>query len=76
MGITHQREFLEQSVEEWQKNMDADLKSVYVVCKAAAEQMGCTKQGRKDCGNLLCPQQDGHEGFIQAIVHPKAAVTC
>lgn len=43
-GYNKPQPMLEQSVEDWQYIMDADLKSVYIVCKAAAEQMA--KQGK------------------------------
>lgn len=43
-GFNAPKSILEQSVEEWQKIMDADLKSVYLVCKSAGEQM--VKQGK------------------------------
>ena len=43
-GYNKPQNILEQSAEDWQYIMDADLKSVYVVCKAAAEQM--VKQGK------------------------------
>lgn len=43
-GYNSPKNILEQSADEWQTIMDADLKSVYVVCKAAAEQMA--KQGK------------------------------
>lgn len=43
-GYNAVKGILEQTVEEWQKIMDADLKSVYLVCKYAAEQM--VNQGR------------------------------
>jgi len=46
-GYNSPKGILEQSVEEWQKIMDADLKSVYVVCKAAAEQMVTQGKGGK-----------------------------
>ncbi|NMA37642.1 MAG: SDR family oxidoreductase [Papillibacter sp.] len=46
-GYNSPKGILEQSVEEWQKIMDADLKSVYVVCKAAAEQMVAQNKGGK-----------------------------
>lgn len=35
-GFNKPKNILEQSVADWQCIMDADLKSVYVVCKAAA----------------------------------------
>ena len=43
-GYNKPQNVLEQSVEDWQYIMDADLKSVYVVTKAVAEQM--VKQGK------------------------------
>lgn len=43
-GFNKPQNMLEQSVEDWQYIMDADLKSVYIVCKAASEQM--VRQGR------------------------------
>lgn len=46
-GYNAPKGILEQSVEDWQKIMDADLKSVYVVCKAAAEQMVAQNRGGK-----------------------------
>lgn len=46
-GYNSPKNILEQTVEEWQTIMDADLKSVYVVCKAAAQQMADQGQGGK-----------------------------
>lgn len=46
-GYNAPKNMLEQSVEEWQTIMDADLKSVYVVSKAAAEQMAAQGKGGK-----------------------------
>jgi NAD(P)-dependent dehydrogenase (short-subunit alcohol dehydrogenase family) len=46
-GYNKPQNMLEQSVEEWQTIMDADLKSVYVVCKAAAQQMADQGKGGK-----------------------------
>lgn len=43
-GFNAPKSILEQTVEEWQKIMDADLKSVYLVCKYAAGQM--VEQGK------------------------------
>lgn len=42
-GYNKPQNMLEQSVEDWQYIMDADLKSVYLVCKVVSEQM--VKQG-------------------------------
>ncbi len=46
-GYNKPQNMLEQSVEDWQYIMDADLKSVYVVCKAAAEKMAEQGKGGK-----------------------------
>ncbi|NCB64335.1 MAG: SDR family oxidoreductase [Clostridia bacterium] len=46
-GYNAPKNMLEQSVEEWQKIMDADLKSVYIVSKYAAEQMAAQGKGGK-----------------------------
>ena len=43
-GYNKPANILDQPVEDWQYIMDADLKSVYMVCKAASEQM--VKQGK------------------------------
>ena len=43
-GLNAPKGILEQTIEEWQKLISADLKSVYVMCKAVAEQM--VKQGK------------------------------
>jgi NAD(P)-dependent dehydrogenase (short-subunit alcohol dehydrogenase family) len=43
-GFNAPKGILEQSIEEWQKIMDADLKSIYVVCKVAGEKM--VEQGK------------------------------
>lgn len=46
-GYNAPKGMLEQTVEEWQTIMDADLKSVYVVAKAAAQQMADQGKGGK-----------------------------
>lgn len=46
-GYNAPKNILEQSVEDWQYVMDADLKSVYIVCKAAAERMAAQGEGGK-----------------------------
>jgi len=46
-GFNAPKGILEQSVEDWQKIMDADLKSVYIICKAAAEQLVAQGKGGK-----------------------------
>lgn len=43
-GYNKTQNILDQSVEDWQYIMDADLKSVYVVCKAVSQQM--VRQGK------------------------------
>ena len=46
-GYNKPRNMLEQPVEDWQSIMDADLKSVYVVCQAVSAQMVRQGQGGK-----------------------------
>lgn len=46
-GVNKVANVLDQSVEDWQKIMDADCKSVYVVCKYVAEQMVAQGKGGK-----------------------------
>ena len=46
-GYNKPSPILDQSVEDWQYIMDADLKSVYMVCKAAAQQMADQGKGGK-----------------------------
>lgn len=46
-GFNKTQNILDQSVADWQYIMDADLKSVYVVCKAVAEKMAEQNKGGK-----------------------------
>lgn len=46
-GYNAPKNILEQSVEDWQTIMDADLKSVYVVARAVAGQMAAQGKGGK-----------------------------
>lgn len=46
-GYNKPQNILEQSAEDWQYIMDADLKSVYIVCKAVSEQMVAQGNGGK-----------------------------
>lgn len=46
-GYNKPQNLLEQSVEDWQYIMDADLKSVYVVCKTVSERMAAQGKGGK-----------------------------
>lgn len=46
-GYNKPQPILEQSVEDWQYIMDADLKSVYMVCKTVAQQMADQGKGGK-----------------------------
>ena len=46
-GYNNPKGILEQSAEEWQRIMDADLKSVYLVSKYAAQQMVSQGKGGK-----------------------------
>ena len=46
-GYNKAKEILEQSTEEWQNIIDADLKSVYITCKAVAHTMASQGKGGK-----------------------------
>lgn len=46
-GFNKPQNILEQSVDEWQYIMDADCKSVYIVCKYVAQQMVAQGKGGK-----------------------------
>lgn len=46
-GYNKPQNVLEQSVEDWEYIMDADLKSVYITTKFAGEQMAAQKKGGK-----------------------------
>ncbi|WP_303857865.1 SDR family NAD(P)-dependent oxidoreductase [Aminicella lysinilytica] len=46
-GFNKPQNILEQSVADWQYIMDADCKSVYIVCKYVSEQMVAQKKGGK-----------------------------
>ncbi|NLA86610.1 MAG: SDR family oxidoreductase [Clostridiales bacterium] len=62
-GYNSPQGILEQSVEDWQKIMDADLKSVYVVCKAAAEQMVAQNKGGKMVVTSSARSKMGMKGY-------------
>jgi NAD(P)-dependent dehydrogenase (short-subunit alcohol dehydrogenase family) len=62
-GFNAPKGILEQSVEDWQKIMDADLKSVYVVCRAAAEQMVAQKKGGKLVVTSSARSKMGMKGY-------------
>ena len=62
-GFNAPKGILEQSVEDWQKIMDADLKSVYVVCKAAAGQMVAQGKGGKLVVTSSARSKMGMKGY-------------
>jgi NAD(P)-dependent dehydrogenase (short-subunit alcohol dehydrogenase family) len=62
-GYNAPKGILEQSVEDWQKIMDADLKSVYVVCKTAAEQMVAQNKGGKIVVTSSARSKMGMKGY-------------
>ncbi len=62
-GYNNPKGILEQSVEDWQKIMDADLKSVYVVCKASAEQMVAQNKGGKIVVTSSARSKMGMKGY-------------
>ena len=62
-GFNAPKGILEQSVEDWQKIMDADLKSVYVVCKTVAEQMVAQEKGGKMVVTSSARSKMGMKGY-------------
>lgn len=62
-GYNAPKGLLEQSVEDWQKIMDADLRSVYVVCKFAAEQMAAQGKGGKIVVTSSARSKMGMKGY-------------
>ncbi len=62
-GYNAPKGILEQSAEDWQKIMDADLKSVYIVCKAAAEQMVKQEKGGKMVVTSSARSKMGMKGY-------------
>ena len=62
-GYNAPKDILSQSVEEWQKIMDADLKSVYLVCKLSAEQMVRQGQGGKIVITSSARSKMGMKGY-------------
>lgn len=62
-GYNAPKGILEQSVEEWQKIMDADLKSVYVTSKLCAEQMVKQGQGGKIIITSSARSKMGMKGY-------------
>ncbi len=62
-GYNAPKGILEQSAEDWQKIMDADLKSVYVVCKTAAEQMAAQGKGGKIVVTSSARSKMGMKGY-------------
>ncbi len=62
-GYNAPKGILEQSAEEWQKIMDADLKSVYIICKSAAEQMVAQGKGGKIVVTSSARSKMGMKGY-------------
>jgi len=62
-GYNSPKGILEQSVEDWQKIMDADLKSVYLVCKYAAEQFVKQNKGGKMVITSSARSKMGMKGY-------------
>lgn len=62
-GYNAPKGILEQPVEDWQKIMDADLKSVYVVCRAAAAQMVAQGKGGKLVVTSSARSKMGMKGY-------------
>ncbi len=62
-GYNSPKGILEQSVEEWQKIMDADLKSVYLISKISAEQMVKQDKGGKIVITSSARSKMGMKGY-------------
>ncbi len=62
-GYNAPKGILEQSVEEWQKIMDADLKSVYLICKLSAEKMVAQEKGGKIVITSSARSKMGMKGY-------------
>lgn len=62
-GYNSPKSILEQSAEEWQTIMDADLKSVYLVCKYVAEQMVQQGKGGKMVITSSARSKMGMKGY-------------
>lgn len=62
-GYNAPKDILTQSADEWQTIMDADLKSVYVVCKATAEQMVAQDKGGKIVVTSSARSRMGMKGY-------------
>lgn len=62
-GFNAPKSILEQSADEWQKIMDADLKSVYLVCKKTAEQMVAQEKGGKIVITSSARSKMGMKGY-------------
>ncbi|MDR2300512.1 MAG: SDR family oxidoreductase [Deltaproteobacteria bacterium] len=62
-GYNKPKDILEQSVEEWQTIMDADLKSVYVISKLSASQMVKQKSGGKIIITSSARSKMGMKGY-------------
>lgn len=62
-GYNAPKGILEQNVGEWQKIMDADLKSVYVICKTSAEQMVAQGKGGKIVVTSSARSKMGMKGY-------------
>lgn len=62
-GYNAPKGILEQSADEWQKIMDADLKSVYIICKASAEQMVAQGKGGKIVVTSSARSKMGMKGY-------------
>jgi NAD(P)-dependent dehydrogenase (short-subunit alcohol dehydrogenase family) len=62
-GFNSPKGILEQTPQEWQKILDADLKSVYIACRAAAEQMVAQGKGGKIVVTSSARSKMGMKGY-------------
>ena len=62
-GYNNPKDILEQTTDEWQRIMDIDLKSVYIISKLAAEQMVAQGKGGKIIITSSARSKAGMKGY-------------
>jgi len=62
-GFNAPKGIMEQTVDEWQNIIDADLKSVYIICKYAAEQLVAQNKGGKIVITSSARSKMGMKGY-------------
>ena len=77
-GYNKPANILDQSVEDWQYIMDADCKSVYIVCKYVSQQM--VDQGKGGKIVVVTSQRSkrgmaGYTGYCLSLIHILAVLS-